>query len=59
MMQAVENGLAHNFAFGLNRSRSRRILVQRHMRASNVVVVVDVVGQYGPQVVFAEDNDMI
>ena len=54
-----EDGRADDFAVRLLRSGDRRILVKRHVCACDIVIVVDVVGQHGTQMLFVQDDDMI
>ena len=58
-MQAAEDGGADDFTFGLYWTRNRRVFVERHVCAGDDVIVLDVFCQHGPQMVFAEDNDVI
>ncbi len=46
VMQPAEDGGAGDFAFGSHRAGNGRVFVQGHMRAGDVVIVVDVVGQH-------------
>lgn len=51
-MQAAEDGLADDFAVGLYRPWNRRVFIQRHVCASDVVIVVEVPSEYGSQVYY-------
>jgi len=43
----------------LHRSGDWRVLVERHVGAADVVIVVDVVGQHRAQVLLVQDDDMV
>ena len=59
MMQSAEYGCFDNSPFGLDRAMHGRVLIQRHVRAADVVIVVNVVGQDCPKVIFVQNDDMI
>ena len=44
--EAAEDGLADDFAFGLHRAGNGRVIIQRHVCAGDVAIVVDVIRQH-------------
>ena len=58
MMQAAKDRTCDDLAEPLDRPRAGRILVERQMRPS-VVVVGSIAGQDPTQMVSAEDNNMV
>src|SRR3981081_3891653 len=58
MMKSAQDGVRNYGAGSLNRTRDRRILLQRPMR-SNAVVIGRIVFQNSAQMCLAQDDDVI
>src|SRR3981189_2239564 len=58
MMKSAQDGVRNYGTGSLNRTRDRRILLQRPMR-SNAVVIGRIVFQNSAQMSLVEDNDVI
>jgi len=58
MMKSAQDGVRNYGAGSLNRTRDRRILLQRPMR-SNAVVIGRIVFQNSAQMRLAQDNDVV
>src|SRR5258708_38085779 len=58
MMKSAQDGVRIYGAGSLNRTRDRRILLQRPMR-SNAVVIGRIVFQNPAQMFLAQDNDVV
>ena len=58
VMKSAQDGVRTYDAGSLDRTRDRRILVQRPMR-SNAVVIGRIVFQNPAQMFFAQDNDVV
>src|SRR3981189_1573208 len=58
MMKSAQDGVRNYGTGSLNRTRDRRILLQRPMR-SNAVVIGRIVFQNSAQMFLAQDNDVV